>query len=99
MRIEPEFVLRGPAERVLARRSTVKPLVVATAGIGLAGTMLQLVATHVSRSTGPLNDLADELAARFDAVRERLYRFGHSLNDDGADVLGLIGLFIGKASE
>ena len=84
--LERRFVLRGPAERVLASRSTVKPLVVATAGIGHAGTMLRLVMIRAAKTTGQLVDLAGELAARYDAVRERLFHFADALHRPEAEV-------------
>ncbi len=84
--LEDRYVLRGPEERVLSSRSAVKPLVVAVAGIGHASALLRIVLTHASKTTGRLNELAEELAARYDAVRERIYKYADTLNRPDAGV-------------
>lgn len=84
--IAPEHVLTGPTEKALARRSTVKTLVVAAAGIGLAGAMVRLVSEHAARGQGSLRELAEELHTRYDAVRERLHKFAGQLNRPEAEI-------------
>ncbi len=84
--LERKYLLRGPAERVLASRSTVKPLVVAVSGVGHAGAMMRVIMIGASKSEGPLVAHAAELAARFDAVRERVLKFTDDLESPGADV-------------
>ncbi|HKQ49234.1 MAG TPA: acyl-CoA dehydrogenase family protein [Phycisphaerae bacterium] len=93
--VDEQYVLRGPGERILASRSTVKPLVVATAGIGLAGTMVRLIQSLVAKSqpaaepgaaSSPLVEMADELTARYQALRDRLMTFAASLLDPAQDV-------------
>jgi len=72
--IERRFVLKGPMKDVLSSRSTVKPFVVASAGVGLAGTMSRLVALAAEKAGGELAELGQELVARHEAIRERLYK-------------------------
>lgn len=93
--VDERYILRGPGERILASRSTVKPLVVATAGIGLAGTIVRLIqslvvksqpATQPGAANGPFAEMADELTARYLALRDRLMTFAASLLDSGQEV-------------
>lgn len=84
--IEHELVIRGPVERVLATRSPIKPLVVATAGIGLAGAMIRLMRPLAMKTTGVLMESFDDLEARYEAVRERLYGVAQLLSQEGAEV-------------
>lgn len=84
--LERRYVLQGPAERVLASRSTVKPLVVAVAGVGHAGAMIRVIMEGASKTSGPLTEHAHELAARFEAVRERVLKFADSLLRPDAEV-------------
>lgn len=93
--VDGRYVLRGPGEKVLASRSTVKPLVVATAGIGLAGTMVRLIEAHAAKSppaaqlgatNSSLAEMAEELTARYHALRDRLMTFAESLLEPGQDL-------------
>ncbi|MBI5765131.1 MAG: acyl-CoA/acyl-ACP dehydrogenase [Planctomycetes bacterium] len=71
--VERRFILRGPAEKVLATRSGVKPALVAAAGIGLAGTMLS-----VAESAAAHSRLAESIATlrqRHTALRTKIYDF------------------------
>lgn len=86
VRLASRYLLAGPTEKALSRRSAVKVLVVAASGIGLARTMVQLVADHASKAQGPMVEQAEELAARFEAVRERFYKFAGKLNEPEADI-------------
>ena len=72
------LVLRGPQERVLASRSPIKSLVVATCGVGLAGAMLEVIRESVGREGDSLTEGAEEIEARYEAVRERLFRFAET---------------------
>jgi len=73
--IPPHLVLRGPDERVLASRSPIKSLVVATCGLGLASAMIEVIYDQRQPGDDPLADGLEEIEARYDAVRERLFRF------------------------
>ena len=84
--LKRDLILVGPAEKALARRSTVKPLVVAASGIGLAQSMIQLIVKQAVGTDGPLKEMAEELAARYEAVRERLFKVAEQLNDPNAEV-------------
>ncbi len=84
--VDARYVLRGPGQRILASRSTVKPLVVATAGIGLAGTMVRLIESQAGKASGPLAEMAEELSARYHALRDRLMTFAASLLEPGQEV-------------
>lgn len=70
--VERDLVIRGPVEHVLASRSPVKPIVVATAGIGLAGAMVRLMRTHAEKAAPSLLESLDDLTTRYEAVREKL---------------------------
>jgi alkylation response protein AidB-like acyl-CoA dehydrogenase len=86
--IEPRQVLRGPTADVLGTRFTVKPWVVAAAGVGLAGSMIKLISTaaHKGDAQGSFAEFAEELAGRHDAVRERLYKSAAVGEEEGADI-------------
>lgn len=84
--VDPSHIIRGPVERVLAARSPVSPLVVATAGIGHAGAMMRLIMTHAARSSDRLAELAEDLSERFDATRERIFKYADSLHRPDASV-------------
>lgn len=74
VRLDRRFVLKGPMEHVLSSRSTVKPFVVAASGLGLARAIAQHIQPLAARVDGPLAEMAEELLARYDAMRIRLYK-------------------------
>lgn len=80
------LVIRGPMPDVLKSRSTVKPLVVATAGIGLAGAMVRQMRPAADKASGSLKESFDELVERYEAVRERLYSIASALVDQNLEV-------------
>ncbi len=84
--LDPSLVLAGPTGNALRRRSTVKSLVVAAAGLGLAGAMVRLIASHAQQTTGDLRHLADEAAARYSAMRDRVHKSADKLNQPDAEV-------------
>lgn len=86
VRIEKDLVLRGPMPHVLKSRSPVKPLVVATAGIGLAGAIVRIMRPLAEKADGELGELFDELAERYDAVRERLFSLAARLGDPDQEI-------------
>ena len=65
-------------KNVLASRSTIKPLVVASCGIGLAGSMLRAVQTAAERQGERMKEFSEELVARYDAIRDRIRRFAEA---------------------
>ncbi len=74
VRVPPERVIRGPAANALSSGMTIRPHVVAAAGVGLAGSMTAFILAHAGSGDGPLRTLAEEIRHRCDAMRERLYR-------------------------
>jgi alkylation response protein AidB-like acyl-CoA dehydrogenase len=74
VRVPSSRVVRGPAANVLTASMTVRPHVVAAAGVGLAGAMARFVREHVDPSSAALGQLAEDVVHRCAAVRERLYR-------------------------
>ncbi|MFQ5429360.1 MAG: acyl-CoA dehydrogenase family protein [Phycisphaerae bacterium] len=84
--LSEHHILQGPADRVLARRSAVKPLVVAAAGVGLAGAMVLTMVERAAGLKGRLGEIAEDLVARYEAVRERLYKHARQLVEPGAEI-------------
>jgi len=84
--ITPDDILQGPAVRALERRSAVKALVVAAAGVGLAGTMARSIAKQAVKTSGPLRESAEEILGRYEAVRDRLRKNAGRLNQPEAEV-------------
>ncbi len=84
--IERDLIIRGPVERALLARSPVKPLVVATAGMGLAGAMVRLMRPAAEKAIEALAEAFDDLSARHEAVRERLRSLAASIAVGDAEV-------------
>lgn len=74
VRVPRERVIRGPTANALSSGMTIRPHVVAAAGVGLAGSMASFITAHAGNADGPLRTLAEEIQHRCDAMRERLYR-------------------------
>ncbi len=73
VRVAPANVVRGPGKDVLGQRAPVKPLVVSTVGIGLAGTLMDDM-RRTSLSVGAeLRALVERAGVRYAAMRERVY--------------------------
>lgn len=85
VRIGPEHVLRGPTENALRRNMPVKSLVVSSAGLGLAGALVNKIQRHSRKASDELLRLADEALARYTAIRERIYKAAQQLKQD-ADI-------------
>jgi len=77
--------IRGPTDKALAIRSTVRPLVVSSCGLGLAGAMLAIVQELAPRRADGLGVFARDLDARYQCVRRDLYRAADQLNDPEAE--------------
>lgn len=82
----PEYILRGPEEDALKRRSPVKSLVVSACGMGLARSLATDIAQHVEGAGDGLRDLAGEMMNRYAAVRERLFSHASRLDDEAAEI-------------
>lgn len=74
VRVPRAHVIRGPAANALSSGMTIRPHVVAAAGVGLAGSMATFILAHAGSANGALRTLAEEISHRCDAMRERLYR-------------------------
>lgn len=85
VRVRRDQVVRGPQQNVLASRSTVKPLVVATAGLGHAGAMAKLIQSQGTKTPGALGEMHEDFLARYEAVRERLYRAAQMLGQPNGE--------------
>jgi len=84
-RMRRRHIIRGPVRKALSIRSTVRPLVVSSCGLGLAGAMLSIVQDLAPRRAEGLRVFADELDARYQRVRSDLYRAADRLNDPAAE--------------
>ena len=81
-----EHVIRGPVEHVLASRSPVKPIVVATAGVGLAGSMVRLMKSYAEKAPAVLVESFEDLATRYEGVREKLMSHASSIADGASEI-------------
>jgi alkylation response protein AidB-like acyl-CoA dehydrogenase len=70
--VPARFLVAGPTERVLARRSAVRALLVSATGIGLLGAMADALAALAPGSLPDGAVRADALAAQAEALAERL---------------------------
>lgn len=85
VRIGPEHVLRGPTDNALQRNMPVKSLVVSSAGLGLAGALVNKIQRHSRDASNELLMLAEDAYARYTAIRERIYKAAESLKQE-ADI-------------
>lgn len=85
VRIGEEHVLRGPTENALLRNMPVKSLVVSSAGLGLAGALVHKIQRHARKASDAMLPLADDVLARYTAIRERIYIAAQQLRQD-ADI-------------
>ncbi|MCP4859431.1 MAG: acyl-CoA/acyl-ACP dehydrogenase [Fuerstiella sp.] len=85
LRISRPWVLRGPAESVLSRRTPVKGLTVSSVGLGMAAALLREV--HALASTLPGADilLKDTIEPRYNAIRRGLQDAAGSLDAPAAE--------------
>lgn len=86
VQLDRKYILRGPVEKALESRSPVKSLVVAATGVGLAGAMMRAILRHSEDAGKDLKTLAEDLYARYDAIRERLYRLAADLNKPDVEI-------------
>jgi alkylation response protein AidB-like acyl-CoA dehydrogenase len=77
--VESAWVIAPPAEKALSRTSPVKIWTVVASGIGLAGTMIELIGSHTERGNGALREQAEDLFLRYRAIRERMYKSAEEL--------------------
>jgi hypothetical protein len=80
-RVEPDEILRGPVERVLAIRTPVKPLVTSSCGIGLAGQLIKLITELPPASREACSDVVEPLIEQYQTVRTMLFAAADRVND------------------
>lgn len=85
VRIGPEHILRGPTDNALQRSMPVKSLVVSSAGLGLAGALVNKIQRHSRKASNDLLVLAEDVFSRYTAIRERIYKAAQQLRQD-ADI-------------
>ncbi len=71
--VGPELLVRGPAQRVLDRRTPVKPLTVTAVGLGLARQIVDTLAPTLNDAPAALAGPVRTLIAQLDALHERFY--------------------------
>lgn len=72
-RVEPEEMLRGPADKVLALRTPVKPLVTSACGMGVADALAGFIGQLRPGIRTHFTDVVEPLLARYQAVRSELF--------------------------
>ncbi|MCB9849671.1 MAG: acyl-CoA/acyl-ACP dehydrogenase [Phycisphaerales bacterium] len=72
-RVEPDELLRGPAERVLALRTPVKPLVTSACGIGVADALYGYIHNQRQGVQTHFRAVLEPLLAEYHAVRKQLF--------------------------
>ncbi len=80
-RVEGDEILRGPAEKVLALRTPVKPLVTSACGIGVADALHGAVMQVAPGVRSYFDEVVAPLSARYHAVRERLFATADRVDD------------------
>ena len=83
--LDAAHVIRGPLEKVLSLRAPVRPLVVSSAGIGLAGALVSELKKLAPRRGAELRAAVEPLFVRYESVRERLYAAADMLSDPSAE--------------
>lgn len=78
--VSADWVIRGPVEKALGSRSTVRPLVVSASGIGLAGAMVDLLREIAPKRGDGLRGFAEEVIGQYETVRKEIF--------DAAEMLG-----------
>jgi len=80
-RVEPDEIIRGPSERVLALRTPVKPLVTSACGIGVATALAKIIEGLPEPARSPFTDVVTPLLDRYRQVRASIYEAADRLND------------------
>ncbi|GJM24848.1 MAG: hypothetical protein DHS20C16_12630 [Phycisphaerae bacterium] len=80
-RVEADEVLRGPAERVLAIRTPVKPLVTSSCGIGLTGQLVKMICDLPPASRESCADVVEPLVEQYQTIRTMLFDAADRVND------------------
>lgn len=86
VRVTPDDLLSGPAEKVLAIRAPVKPLKVSGVGLGLATTLYDESKSLASNLGDAEQLMTEAVTPTYEAVRERLFAAADQLNDPAAEI-------------
>jgi len=86
VRVTPDALLTGPAEKVLAIRAPVKPLKVSSVGLGLATAIHDELLELVGKLDGGADVVTAEITPAYLRVRERLSAAADQLDDPEAEV-------------
>jgi alkylation response protein AidB-like acyl-CoA dehydrogenase len=78
--VRPEWLMRGPCEKVLASRAPVKGFTVSAVGIGMAGALLDMI-RQKGPSLGPsYAEIEAAMTDRYNGLRGRLFTAADSLS-------------------
>lgn len=87
VRIGPEQLIRGPAEAALKMSTPVKPLVVSSVGLGLAGAIDDALAAMEDRLSAPLVDPVARVRRLYREVRTAVFAAGEkAVEDPGEEI-------------
>lgn len=84
--VTSEHLIRGPLERVLARRAPVKPLSVSAVGVGMAGALLDGIRACSGASAQAADMLEKRIMVQYESVRRRLFDAAETLSDPSAEI-------------
>ncbi|NOX58525.1 MAG: acyl-CoA/acyl-ACP dehydrogenase [Planctomycetes bacterium] len=80
-KVEADEVLRGPAKKVLALRTPVKPLVTSSCGIGVAGRLIHLITSLPPAARESCESIVEPLVAQYEAIRNMIFEAADHVND------------------
>ncbi len=86
LRVTRSELMRGPMEKALGRRSTVKSMTVSSCGMGMAGALLDLCQSLSAKTQALAEIVEGPILQRYEKVRTRFYQAADSLNDPAAEV-------------
>lgn len=83
--VDARNVIRGPVGKVMSVRGTVRPMVVSSAGLGLAGAIVDELKSLVGRRSRELAACAESIFEHYERVREKAYAAAGELSGGGVD--------------
>lgn len=87
--LEPDWVLAGPTEKVLALRAPVKPLTVSSVGIGVAGALLDGIRRRGAKTPPALQAFCERAEAEYQRRHDTLYGVAEDLSDPAREIPGM----------
>lgn len=84
--VTSEHLIRGPIERVLARRAPVKPLSVSAVGVGMAGALMDGIRACTGVPAEAADLLETKIVDRYESVRGRLFDAADTLSDPSEEI-------------